>query len=308
MRDAADTVAASKNAGYTLTNTSLSSTDGMSLGLSGITTANLAATSAGKTFTVSGWTGSGSLTDTATGIVTASKNAGFTLTNTSLSSTDGMTLALSGITTANLTATATSGSPSYIVDASAFTGVTNLTAGGTVNAILFGGSANGSTLSATGSGNDVLIGGSGKDTLTDTGTGYNILIGGPGVDTITGNGNDILISGTTSYDSNTSANIAALDAILAEWSSSDSYSLRISKIMSGVGPAGHGRPQFVHVPVGRRGQHGERRNLLDAEQLVHRQLEGQGDEAGQRNGNHRLTKWLCSERASGCPCPGMRTG
>ena len=84
----------------------------------------------------------------------------------------------------------------------------------------------------------MLIGGSGKDTLTDTGTGYNILIGGPGVDTLTGNGNDILISGTTSYDSNTSANIAALDAILAEWSSSDSYSLRISKIMNGVGPGG----------------------------------------------------------------------
>src|SRR5208282_5013192 len=138
----------------------------------------------------------------------------------------------------NLTATATSGGPSYIVDSSAFTGVTNLSAGGTVNAILFGSSANGSTLSATGSGDDVLIGGSGKNTLTDTGTGYNILIGGAGVDALTGNGNDILISGTTSYDSNTSANIAALDAILAEWSSSDSYSLRISKIMSGVGPGG----------------------------------------------------------------------
>jgi len=100
---------------------------------------------------------------------------------------------------------------------------------------MFGGSANGSTLSATGSGNDVLIGGSGKDTLTDTGTGYNILIGGPGVDTLTGNGNDILISGTTNYDSNTSANIAALDAILAEWYSKDPYSLRISNIMNGVG-------------------------------------------------------------------------
>jgi len=147
-----------------------------------------------------------------------------------------MTLGLSGITTANITAT--SGSPSYIVDASAFTGVTNLTTGGTVNAIMYGGSANGNTLSATGSGKDVLIGGSGKDTLTDTGTGYNILIGGPGVDTLTGNGNDILISGTTSYDSDTSANIAALDAVLAEWSSTDSYSLRIRKIMSGVGPGG----------------------------------------------------------------------
>jgi hypothetical protein len=233
-----DTVTATKSAGFTLTNTSLSSTDGMALGLSGFTAANLAATSSGKMFTVSGWTGSGSLTDTASGIVTASKSAGFTLTNSLLASTDGMSVSLSGITTANLTTTATSGSPSYIVDASAFTGVTNLTAGGTVDAILFGGSANGSTLSATGSGNSVLIGGSGKNTLTDTSSGFNILIGGAGADTITGNGNDILISGTTSYDSNTSADIAALDAILAEWSSSDSYSLRITKIMTGVGPGG----------------------------------------------------------------------
>jgi len=39
-------------------------------------------------------------------------------------------------------------------------------------------------------------------------------------------------------DSNTSANIAALDAILAEWSSNDAYSMRIDKIMNGVGPGG----------------------------------------------------------------------
>ncbi len=208
----------------------------MAFGLSGINTANLAATSNGKTFTVSGRTGSGSLSDTANGTVTASKSAGCTLTSTSLTSTDGMALGLSGITTANLTTTATSGRPSYIIDASAFTGVTNLAAGGTVDAFLFGGSANGSTLSATGSGNDVLIGGSGKDTLTDTGTGFNILIGGVGVDTIIGNGNDIVISGTTNYDSNTTANIAALDGILAEWPSSDFCSLRISRIVSRVGP------------------------------------------------------------------------
>ena len=75
----------------------------------GITTANLAATSNGKTFTVSGWTGSGSLSDTGTGIVTASKIAGYTLTEASLTSTDGMTLGLSGITTANLTDTSLGG-------------------------------------------------------------------------------------------------------------------------------------------------------------------------------------------------------
>jgi hypothetical protein len=91
----------------------------------------------------------------------------------------------------------------------------------------------GSTLTTAGTGNDVLIGGAGKNTLSDTGTGANILIGGGG-DTLTGNGDDSLISGTTNYDSNTGANIAALDTILAEWSSSDSYSLRISKIMGGI--------------------------------------------------------------------------
>ncbi len=233
---AADTVVASKSAGYTLANTSLVSTDGMSLTLSRITTANLTATSPGKSFDVSGWTGSGSLTDTAaTGdTITATKSASMTLTGTSFSSSDSMMLTLSNFKTATLTVTASSGNPSYIVDASAFTGVTNLTATGTVDAILLGGSTNGSSLSATGSGTDVLIGGSGKDTLTDTGTGDNILIGGGGVDMLTGNGNDILISGTTSYDSNTTPSIAALDAILAEWSSSDSYSTRISKIMTGI--------------------------------------------------------------------------
>jgi hypothetical protein len=76
-----------------------------------------------------------------------------------------------------------------------------------------------------------------RDTLSDTGSGINILIGGGGGDTLTGNGNDILVSGATQYDSNTTANIAALDAVLAEWTSTtDSCSTRINKIMSGVGP------------------------------------------------------------------------
>jgi hypothetical protein len=236
----ADAVFESGATSFTLTDSSLTGSD-FTDNLSGITVADLTDTAGGNTFTVSGWAYSGTLKDSGkiADTISASKAANFTLGKTTLASSDGMSLVLSGkITTANLTVTATSGNPSYIVDASAFTGVTNLTAGGTVNAILFGGSGNGSTLTASGSGNDVLIGGRVTNTLSDTGTGYNILIGGAGVDAITGNGNDILISGTTSYDRNTSANIAALDAILAEWSSTDSYSVRISKIMSGVGPGG----------------------------------------------------------------------
>ena len=44
-----------------------------------------------------------------TGTVSASKRAGCVLTNTSLSSGDGMNLTLSGISTANLTTTTTKG-------------------------------------------------------------------------------------------------------------------------------------------------------------------------------------------------------
>ena len=54
-----DTVAAN----VTLTNASLAVTGLPSLTLSGITAANLTDTAGGNTFTVSGWTGSGSLTD-----------------------------------------------------------------------------------------------------------------------------------------------------------------------------------------------------------------------------------------------------
>jgi len=236
-----DAVVESSASSYALTNASLTGTGGaFTDNLSGIEVASLTgASAASNAFTVSAWSGTGTLTAPAgTGTVAATKSAGFTLSNASLSSTDGMMLGLKGVTRANLTTSAAVGTPAYTVDASEFAGVTNLTTKGTVNAILFGGSASGSTLSATGSGNDVLIGGSGKDKLTDTGSGSNILIGGPGADTITGNGNDILIGGTTSYDRNTGVNIAALDAILAEWSSHDPYLLRINKISKGVGPGG----------------------------------------------------------------------
>ena len=211
-----------------------------------------------NSFDVSAWTGPGTLTDPAdTGTVTtisATKSfghttnntpTGFTLTNSSLKSTDGLALTLSGgFNIANLTTLATSTDPKdhVIVDASAFSGVTDLTVDGPGNAILFGGGspkASVSTLTARGS-HEVLIGGPGKNTLFDSGIGSNILIGGGGAsatnpgNTITGNGKDILISGTTTYGVNNPANIVALDAILAEWSSSDSYAVRISKISTGI--------------------------------------------------------------------------
>src|SRR5205823_4743561 len=48
---------------------------------------------------------------------------------------------------------------------------------------------------------------------------------------------DVLIGGTTSYDTNTAANNTALLAILGEWLSGDGYTTRISKIRAGLGGA-----------------------------------------------------------------------
>ena len=297
---------ASKNANFTLSDTALTTTDGMSMTLSGITVASLTATTSNKTFTVSGWTGEAVLTGggssgtggtgsgSATGTVVAVKDGSFTLSNLRLTSTDGMdveyrgittadltdtssggntvelngwtgsgsltavsdtlnavesgnvtvsnstlkvgttSIQLSGITTANLTVTAGAGQTSYVVDASGFSaGPANVTVTGSANAIVFGGRAGNDalTIAAGATGNDVLIGNGPFDSLTDNGSGHDILIGaGAGGDTLTGNGNDILISGTTLYDSDTSAHIAALDAILAEWDSNATYTQRITRV------------------------------------------------------------------------------
>ena len=224
---------------YTLTNSKLTGSDpSFTDNLSGVGFASLTGSSPiANAFDVSGWTGFGSLTSRAPfGLVTATKNSNVTLTNTALTASDGMSLSLTGINIAGLTVSASSGKPTDKIDASAFSGAANLSAAGTVNAIFYGDSDGYDTLSATGSGNDILIGYAGHVTLTDSGSGHNILIGaGVGGDTLTGKGNDILVSGTTNYDSDTIANLAALDTVLAEWTSNASYAKRIQTITKGVG-------------------------------------------------------------------------
>jgi outer membrane protein OmpA-like peptidoglycan-associated protein/Ca2+-binding RTX toxin-like protein len=100
-----DIVEATKDEDFTLTDTSLTASDGMSLTLSSdIEVANLTGGAGANTFTVSGWTGSGTLSDAGSNdIVAATKNENFTLTDGSLSATDGMNLNLSSIQVANLT-------------------------------------------------------------------------------------------------------------------------------------------------------------------------------------------------------------
>jgi Ca2+-binding RTX toxin-like protein len=65
----------------------------------------------------------------------------------------------------------------------------------------------------------------------DGGSGRDILIGGNYSDTlIGGSGSDILVGGSTTYYGNFSGNVTALQSLMAEWSSSNSYKIRISHL------------------------------------------------------------------------------
>ncbi len=111
-----DTLVNTVAASVALTNASLAVAGLPTITLSGISTANLTDTTGGNTFTVSGWMGGGSLIDSGTGdTVTASKTAGYILSNNLLSSTDGMMLRLSGVTTANLTDSTSGGGNTFTV-------------------------------------------------------------------------------------------------------------------------------------------------------------------------------------------------
>lgn len=91
---------------------------------------------------------------------------------------------------------------------------------------------NGNDLLVGGTGDDILLGGAGSDLLFGMG-GRDLLIGGTGRDYLFGDGGqDILIGGTTAYDQDA----AALDSVLAEWTSGNSLSTRLQNLLtSGVG-------------------------------------------------------------------------
>ena len=95
---------------------------------------------------------------------------------------------------------------------------------------IFGGAGN--NVFYADSGNSVLVGGSGNNLLM-SGRGDNLLIGGcGGRTTILGTqGNNVEIGGSVNYE----ANEAALAAILAEWSSGDSYAVRVGRLDGTIG-------------------------------------------------------------------------
>ena len=79
----------------------------------------------------------------------------------------------------------------------------------------------------------MLVGGAGDDTLTG-GNGRDVLLGGAGADQLSGaGGDDILIGGITAF----AADLQALCAISAEWSSGNNYVTRISHLQ-GTNPGG----------------------------------------------------------------------
>jgi hypothetical protein len=86
-------------------------------------------------------------------------------------------------------------------------------------------------------GNDLLVGDANANVLTG-GTGRNVIIGGAGPDTLDASGassDNILIGGTTDFDTN----LAALDAIFAEWTRTDlGFRDRFSDLTSGTNGAG----------------------------------------------------------------------
>lgn len=95
--------------------------------------------------------------------------------------------------------------------------------------ILDGGAGNDS-LSA-GGGSTILLGGPGDDDLLGS-DHRDILIGGGGSDRLrAGSEDDLLIGGATVHDSD----LARLLQILAEWTSTDSYTTRIDKLRNGTG-------------------------------------------------------------------------
>jgi len=108
-------------------------------------------------------------------------------------------------------------------------GQANTLTGNIGNDTLIGGAGN-DTLSG-GQGSNILVGGEGDDNLI-SGTGRDLLIGGLGVDVLLGGGgDDILIGARTSFD----ADLVALNAIMNEWRSNNSYTVRIANLM---GPTG----------------------------------------------------------------------
>lgn len=170
--DGIDTINETANSNFILTNSKLTRANGEEDTLNNIEIANLNGGAGNNTFTLTGWTGNGSLNggggaDT----VIWAANANFTLTDGSLNVTPVSGLASNFALSSIENAILTGGDGNNTLNAAGFSGSTILT-GGLGNDILIGGS-----------GVDILRGGLGNDTLTGN-RGNDSFDGGPGFDTV----------------------------------------------------------------------------------------------------------------------------
>lgn len=197
------------NVNFELTDTSL-----VGVGTDALANLQLAKLTGGtgnNIFTVSDWTGGGTLTGAAgTDRIVAERDTDLTLSNSSLVSIGYGTLTLATIETAALTG----GDSSNKIRANAFS----------LGAVTLNG----------GNGDDVLVGGTKDDSLIGGG-GRDLLIGGAGKDTLSGDADDDILIGGNSSASN---NVAALNAIMAEWTSGNDYATRVGFLLTGGGANG----------------------------------------------------------------------
>jgi Ca2+-binding RTX toxin-like protein len=168
----------------------------------------------------------------------ASGATNFTLGDTGLAGSHGFNDHLVHIQQARLTITA----GGHWINASGFTGSATLQ-GGPGNDTLIGGTGGDHLIG--GGGNNVLLGGAGNDVLVGGGMGRNLLIGGGGNDSLTAGGSSILLAGTTTFEAQTAGgNFQAVNAIMAEWTSADSYAVRVQRL-SGTQAGGKNGTTFL---------------------------------------------------------------
>ncbi|HWP40561.1 MAG TPA: hypothetical protein VNL70_06505, partial [Tepidisphaeraceae bacterium] len=148
---------------------------------------------------------------------------------------DVITVLLSGSTPVNITVLGGAGNDVIL----AANGASAANAGG--YSFVDGGAGN--DLIGTGWGNDIVLGGDGNDSVVGGG-GRDLLIGGLGSDLLVGNiDEDIIIAGYTSHDGDRDA----LLAIMAEWTSTRTYSQRVANIRNGSGtPARNNGSVFLN--------------------------------------------------------------
>jgi hypothetical protein len=106
-----------------------------------------------------------------------------------------------------------------------------------VPALLYGEGSGGDHISAAGSAANNVLTGHGTNEVLTGGHGRDLLIAGTGAATLNaGVGDDIFIGGSTNFDIGSNSGmtydkqLAALDAIMAEWGSADSYAAPLSAL------------------------------------------------------------------------------